>query len=295
MAISPILLVDFRAVLEAIIGQNKQYHLGADGFDFGQTLIFYLKTTVVHLGFVLTISSIYGVIRSFMKNTKFTILLLAFFAYIIPISMLSVHWERYTLPLYAMGLLFGTFGVFYMVEDFGAILEKNCIVSCVAYFLLFLLPVGSLTAGTMAVTGSFLAPDSRILLQEVFDELNVTTNNTAYDCNTPLDPGGYYGAFSNFEAGDPTKYKYGNTPRFVMTSSAQRDLYLAADPDVYGWIADFYRKLDEEYHLVYLYQVETPSSHFWELKNILYAAKSVYRYLRGAAVGYEIRLYQLMP
>ena len=194
-----------------------------------------------------------------------------------------------------MGLLFGTFGVFYIVEDFRMVLEKNCIVSCAVYFLLFLLPVGSLTAGAMAVTGSFLAPDSRILLQEVFADMNVNSNNTVYDCNTPLDPGGYYGAFSNFEAGDPTKYKYGHTPRFVMTSSAQRDLYLAADPEVYGWIADFYKKLDSDYHLVYLYQVETPSSHFWELKNILYAAKSVYRYMRGAAVGYEIRLYQLMP
>ena len=80
-----------------------------------------------------------------------------------------------------------------------------------------------------------------------------------------------------------------------MTSSAQRDLYLEADPEVYGWIADFYKRLDALYDLVYLFPVETPSSHFLELQNIWYSARSVYRYMRGAAVGYEIRLYQLLP
>lgn len=80
-----------------------------------------------------------------------------------------------------------------------------------------------------------------------------------------------------------------------MTSSAQRDLFLESDPEVYGWIADFYRKLDENYPLVLLYSVENPSFHLIELQNIWRAAKTVHRYLKGAAVGYEIRLYQLLP
>ena len=295
MAVSPILLVDLRTVLEIIAGQNKQYHLGADGLNFGQTLLFYTKTTVVHLGLLLTVSSIYGIVKSFMKNAKITLVLLFFGAYIVPISMLSVHWERYTLPIYAVGILFGAIGAFYILEDLQSILNKNIKVLLVAYFLLFLLPISSLAAGAMAVCGSFLAPDNRILLQEVFAEMNVTSYNTVFDCNTPLDPGGYYGAFCNFEGGDPAQFKYGSSPKYVMTSSAQRDLYLEADPEVYGWIANFYRKLDENYALVYLSPVEKPSSHFLEIQNIWYAARSVYRYMRGTAVGYEIRLYQLVP
>lgn len=295
MAISPILLVDLRTVLEVMAGQNKQYHLGADGLNFGQTLWFYTKTTAVHLGLVLTVTSIYGIVRSLVKNIKPTLILLTFLVYIVPISVLSVHWERYTLPIYAAGLLFGVFGIFYIIEDFHDIINKKRIVILLAYFLLFFLPAGSLMAGAMAVTGSFLAPDSRILLQDVFKDLNVTVNNTEYDCNTPLDPGGYYGAFRNFEAGDPTRFKYGAGPRFIMTSSAQRDLYLESDQDVYGWVANFYRTLDEDYHLVYLYQVENPSYHFLEVKNMYYSARSVYRYMRGTAKGYDIRLYQLLP
>lgn len=295
LAVSPILLVDIRTVLEVMAGQNKQYHIGADGLNFGQTLLFYGETAAVHWGLVLTVSCIYGIVRSFMKNVKQTLILLAFLAYIVPISVLSVHWERYTLPIYAAGLLFGAFGVFYILEDLKGILKKDLKVSLLAYFLLFLLPTGSLMAGAVAVSGSFLAPDSRILLQEVVAEMGVTSNNTVADCNTPLDPGGFYGAFSNFEGGDPAKFKYGDFIKFVMTSSAQRDLFLEADPEVYGWIAEFYRKLDENYPLVYLFQVEKPSSHFIELQNIWYAARSVYRYMRGAAVGYEIRLYQWTP
>lgn len=295
MAVSPILLVDFRTVLEVIAGQNKQYHLGADGLNFGQTLFFYVKTTAVHLGMVLTVSSIYGIVRAFKKNRKETLVLLSFLAYIVPISMLSVHWERYTLPIYAACLIFGAVGVFYIVEDLQKVLKKKRVVSWIVYILLFLLPTSSLMAGALAVSGSFLAPDSRILYQEMFAQMNVSSYNTVYDCNTPLDPGGYYGAFSNFDAGDPAQFKYGSSPKYVMTSSAQRDLYLEADPEVYGWIANFYNTLDSDYTLVCLCEVENPSSYFFEIQNIWYAARSVYRYMQGAATGYEIRLYQLVP
>ena len=68
-----------------------------------------------------------------------------------------------------------------------------------------------------------------------------------------------------------------------MTSSAQRDLYLVADPEVYGWVARFYQRLDENYEMVFLFTVENPSPHFLD------------RYMGGAAKGYEIRLYQLVP
>ena len=294
MAVSPILLVDFRTVLEAIAGQNQSYHIGADDLNFGGKLLFYFKTTGVHFGLLLTGSSFYGIVKSFRKNVKPTIILLSFLAYIVPISTISLHFERYTLPIYAAGLLFGAVGVFYILEDLQGLLKKTLPTILIAYSVFILLPACSLLSGSIAVCGSFLAPDSRIILQEVFAEMGVTVNNTVYDCNTPLSPGGFFGAFGNFEEGDPGKPKYGS-PMFVMTSSAQRDLFLEADPEVYGWIANFYKRLDERYAMVYLFTVETPSSHFLELQNIWYSARSVYRYLRGAAVGYEIRLYQLLP
>lgn len=295
IAVSPVLLIDIRTVLEVMAGQNKQYHLGADGLNFGETLLFYLKTAGVRLGLLLTVSSIYGAVKAFQKNRKPTIILLSFLAYIVPISTLSLHWERYTLPIYAAGLLFGAIGAFYILEDVKGLLTKFPFSFWIAYPLLLLLPVCSLLAGSMAVSGSFLAPDSRIILQDAFAGMGVTADNTVYDCNTPMDPGGYYGAFNEFTEGDPGKYKYGGGKKFVMTSSAQRDLYLEADPEVYGWIANFYRQLDERYNLIYLFPVEIPSPHFLELQNIWFSAKSVYRYMRGAATGYEIRLYQLLP
>lgn len=295
MAVSPVLLIDFRSVLETIRGQYQPYHIGADGLNFGGKLLFYGKTTGTHLGLLLTASGIYGIVKSFRKNARPTILLLSLLAYIVPISTITLHFERYTLPIYAAALLFGAVGTFYVVEDVRGFLKKSVPVFLIAHLIFLLLPAGSLLAGSIAVCGSFLAPDSRIMLQEPFAGMGVTAQNTAYDCNTPLDPGGYYGAFINFEEGDPGKYKYGGAPAFVMTSSAQRDLYLAADPEVYGWVANFYKRLDENYPLIYLFPVEMPSRHFLELQNIWFAARSVYRYMRGAAVGYEIRLYQWSP
>ena len=293
MAVSPVLVVDLETVLEVMEGQNKQYHLGADGLNFGQTLIFYLKTTAVRMGLILSASSLYGIVRSFMKNTKPSIMLLTFFAYIIPISTLRVHWERYTLPMYAMGLIFAAAGVFYIIEDLKKILQKNVIIACVVYFVLLILPAGSVASTGTAVTASFLAPDNRIFLQETFNNMGINVNNTQHDCNTPLDPGGFYGAWINYE-GSPRLFKYGSCPPYVMTSSAQRDLYLEADPEVYGWIANFYRELDDYHDLVCLFTAENPTYHVVEVQNIWYAARSVYRYMKGSPMGYEIRLYQMV-
>ena len=293
MAVSPVLIVDLETVLEVMEGQNKQNHLGADGLNFGQTLIFYLKTTAVRMGLILSASSLYGIVRSIMKNTKPTIMLLAFFAYIIPISTLSVHWERYTLPMYAMGLIFAAAGVFYLIEDLQKLLQKNVIVACVVYFVLLILPAGSVAASGLAVTSSFLAPDNRIFLQQPISEMGISAYNTIHDCNTPLDPGGFYGAWVNFN-GSPKSYKYGGNPSYVMTSSAQRDLYFEGDPEVYGWIANFYNELDEEHQLIAIFTAENPTYHVVEVQNIWYAARSVYRYMKGSPTGFEIRLYQLI-
>lgn len=292
MAISPILLVDFRAVLETLAGQNKQYHLGADGLNFGQTVIFYCKMIVSHLGLILSLCSVYGIINLFKKDSKKAVLFIVFFAYLIPISMIKVHWERYTLPLYAACLMLGGSGILELLDDLGSRLAEKRSCYAILSFILVLLPLGSLTSGALAFTGKFLAPDSRICLQKVFEEMNVNKNNTVCDCNTPLDPGGFYGAFCNFEDGDPARFKYGHI-QYVMTSSAQRDLYLEEDQEIYGWIANFYRKLDDEYSLIYQFPVENPECHFLEIKNIWCSVKSVYRYLKGAATGFEIRLYQM--
>lgn len=293
MAISPILLIDYKDVKDAIAGQNAMYHLGGDGLNFGQTVWYYLKTTGEHVGLILTLASIYGVFKSFKKDWKTTAVLMTFVVYLIPISVLRVHWERYTLPLYAVFILFGTFGLFYAFEDLRKLTEKRKIAKIAAILIMFMLPLGSLMAGSMAVCGSFLAPDSRIFLQPVFEEMNINKNNTCYDCNTPLDPGGFYGAFSNFEDADPTRYKYGKVS-FVMTSAAQRDEFFASNQEIYGGVAQFYHKLDEEHELVYLFTVENPSSHFVELQNIFYATRSVFRYMKGASKGFEIRVYRLV-
>lgn len=307
MSISPVLLVDLRSVIEVVKGQNHLYHLGADGLDFTQTVFFYLENTVINLGFVLTFCCIYSLLRQLGKDIKKAIVFISFLLYIIPISTLSIHWERYTLPIYAVGLLFAAIGFFYILEDLKTLLlkllknnssvykniENNGVLSWLIATVIFVLPVCSLLASSIAVVGSFLVPDNRISLQQTFADLNINTGNTIYDCNTPLDPGGYYGVFSSFEAGDPEQYKYGERPKYIMTSSAQRDLYIASDPEVYGWIAKFYLKLDELYPLVCLYTPEIPSRQFFEIQNISGSIKTIVRYLEGATVGYEIRVYQL--
>jgi len=294
LAVSPVLITDFRAVLEAIQGQNHTYHLGADGLNWGETILFYGKTTAVHVGLILTLCAVYGIIRSFKGHVKETVLLLVFLLYVVPISSLSVHWERYTLPIYTIHLLFGAFGALYLYDDVRTRVSDKSWPKVIAFLLIIALPIGSLSAGAFAISGRFLAPDSRIALQSTVEGIGVNADNTQFDCNTPLDPGGYYGAFRNFADCDPSQYIYNGQPTYVMTSSAQRDLYFTSNQEMYGGIAKFYHLLDDNYPMVAYYPVENPTFHFLEVVNLWSSARSVWRYLRGAMTGYEIRVYQLV-
>ncbi|MBO4678885.1 MAG: glycosyltransferase family 39 protein [Lachnospiraceae bacterium] len=292
-AISPVLLLDFREVYHTMQGQNKTAHLGADGLNFFETFVYYSKTSAVGLGLVLTVCSLYGMVKSFIKNFKPTVILFAFLVYIIPISAIKVHWERYTLPIYATMLLFAAFGAFYLYDDLFKRFKESKRVGAVLCIVLFALPIVSQFLGGVANTARFLAPDTRVALQQTFADMGVTADNTPHDCNTPLDPGGFYGAFSNFENCNPALFKYGSLPRYVMTSSAQRDEVLNADPETYGGIARFYELLDSDYTLVARYTAEVPMPHFIDVYNIGCSLRSIIRYCRGAMTGYEIRLYRL--
>ncbi len=303
LAISPVLIVDLETVLEVMSGQNKQYHIGADGLNFGQTIWFYLQTTGVRLGLIATVTAIYGMIQMFRHDIKLALIFTTIFVYIFPISVLSVHWERYTLPIYAAGLFWGAYGAiclakrlheFFVKKDSEkGIWKRKKLVQLCTYAIVFLLPVGSMMVCGLATTVSFLAPDTRILLQDDFAAMNITRDNASHDCNTPLDPGGFYGAFGNYVNGDPHQFKYGALPRYIVTSSAQRDIFLAEKQEVYGWVKRFYERVDEDYSLIYCYPAELPKSHFIELENIWYNAKKLYRYIfKNAAVGYEIRIYE---
>ena len=291
--ISPVLIIDIREVLHTMEGQNKTSHIGADGLNFIETVIYYSKNTAVGLGLILTVCSIYGIVKSFIKNTKPAIIIFSLLIYIIPISSLRVHWERYTLPIYAAMLLFAAFGAFYLYDDLSVLLKESKRAKALLCIVLFVLPILSQFTSGVASCARFLAPDSRIELQPVLADLGVTEANSVHDCNTPLDPGGFYGAFGNFEAGDPRKGKYDLHPEYVVTSSAQRDLFLAADPEKYGGVARFYELLDEEHELVKVYPVEVPSPHFFEIQNIWCSLRSIIRYINGAMTGYEIRVYRL--
>ena len=323
MAISPVLILDYHTVLETIKGQNHEFHPGADGLSKPETFLFYAKTTAIAMGLLLSLSCLYGIyaaVREGIRSLKFrkdgpnaestnaestnavntyslgnAIILLALFCYIFPISVLSIHWERYLPPVYVAGVIFGAIGIFTFVRDLKGWMERlpgNGFkwVPVAVSWILILLPALSLLCGSVAQVARFLAPDSRVYLQSEFADMEISPSNTTFDCNTPLDPGGFYGVFSNFEGADPARYMYG-TPLYICTSSAQRDVYLNSNQELYGIIADFYRKLDENYPCIYCYTAETPAPHFLEPVNIFCNARSVYRYLKGTAAGYEIRLY----
>ncbi|MBO4608752.1 MAG: glycosyltransferase family 39 protein [Lachnospiraceae bacterium] len=295
LAVSPALITDLKTVLDVMAGQNGDSHIGGDGLNHPQIFVYYLENAAERMGLVLVLCSIYGVVRSFMKKTKQTILLSLLLIYLIPISMLNLHWERYDLPVYEAGVTFGAFGSLYLLEDIRKRIKSRSVISSAALIIFVLLPIGNLFAGSVAMDARFLAPDSRIVCKDDIDAMGLTLDNTACDCNTPLDPGGFYGAWGCYEGCDPSKYKWGPAPKFVMTSSGMRDLFLEGNQDMYGWIANFYRRLDEEYPMIYIYTPENPSFHVLEVQNIYCAARTVVRYLRGTASGCELRVYVMHP
>lgn len=114
--ISPSLFTNMEAVIKALKNESRSTHLGADGLGFFGNLFFYLKAFIQNTGFLFLVPALAGIWQCFKRDKKAFTALGIGLIYWVSLSVLALHWERWGLPMYLAGVLFGAIGVRFIWE-----------------------------------------------------------------------------------------------------------------------------------------------------------------------------------
>lgn len=246
---SPSVFIHWRQVLHAFFVANEASHVGADGLDWWGNMQYYWGQMCTDLAvppwLPLVLIAAALLVMLITRNKKCLVFSMVPLWWGI-LSKLSLHWERWGVPLYAGVILVIAYllgeGVGFLrrklrgVRVPSACTTAVCAILVAVYLLFFLLP-GGITAATNVAKAS-----TSTLSVDVLETYGLTEANTAYDARTPL----YIRSHPNiawpsqFRLEDGMLYRLSEETLYVLESSWQQPRYKDITSDVNADYAMWY-------------------------------------------------------
>ncbi|MFE5409107.1 ArnT family glycosyltransferase [Microbacterium sp. NPDC056569] len=290
--LSPTLFTNASEVARQFSVQNAGTHLGAGGLGFFGNAAFYVTTFVESGGVLVAVFAGVGVVALLLRDWGTLVPYMIGLVYWIALSSLSLHWDRWGLPVYAVTIVLGGIGV-HTLWSMCAGLRRQRVPARAAVAVIASLSGVTLLAGTAAQVAYAAAPDTRSTAAGELQALGATPANTAFDGYTPFHPQGPGSIASGLTLteGQPAASDGSGDVRYVLTSSLMSDRYLA-EPERQPQF-DLYSAVAELPVVEVWGSLGLPPRSPVELTQIVAAGDYVHRLLRGATVGPELTLYRL--
>ena len=198
--VAPFLFIDFPKVVQALKFEARDTHLGADGLNWLGNFWFYCKTlyeNVNILGILLFGLGIWAAIRA--KDSRFLILLYGF-GYMIALSALGLHWERWFLPMAITPLMFIAFGIEFIWQKREKLHFLQLLLIAVSILFIF---EQFVYAVQIPVRMKFT--DTRVVSKVYCEDNGINLSNTIYEGYSPLYPTFHKLIFEEYQNLDPQK------------------------------------------------------------------------------------------
>lgn len=246
--LSPVLFTNFTAVREQLVGQNSTGHLGADGLGFFGNLGFYADDGFRYFGVLMTLLALLGAWRLVTQRVLIALPYLIGVVMWLGISVLTLHWNRWGLPMYTTVLLLAPVGMAHLADVLRAA-RLGRAAAPVAATVVGIVLANQIATSAAALVG-FTAPDNRAEALKYFEANGITQDNTVYEGYTPLLPGAPWPIFDSFETVDgrlrvSADDERAPRARYVVTSSGMYGRYLREAR--YAREQEFYEQLDEQF------------------------------------------------
>ncbi len=292
--IAPNLFTDLSNVIKIIKQEARPTHLGADNLGFFGNLSYYLITIIENLGYISIIPFILGIVAIFknIKNVKNLVFLIGLI-YWICMSVLSLHWLRWGIPIYAFYILLVSIGIGYIIALLGTTSKNIKIASYVGLFLNIILLLNVFLSG-ICVTKSNTLPSATYLSQSFFEENKINKEDVLYEGYTifasdkanPRVPK----LFEFLDGKIKPVNKYLSKKYFIMSNSF-RDRFFG-EPKRYFYEISLYNAINSNYELVYKLEADgNYSQKPFAFYNILYSIK--YLFSKKHSLGGVISVYKL--
>lgn len=184
--VAPFLFIRINSVIEALIFEGTGGHLGRDGLIYPLRVFTFLRYYFYEAGWLLSGFSLLGIFFFIRNKVKSAFLLLFSLVFLLAISVIGPHHERWALPVY-MGLLFCA--VYGMVSLIDLVREKRILLALskmAAVISLALLVI----AGTCQSLWLKLE-DTRVAGYHYLEEHQIAKEDCYYDGYTPFAPNYY--------------------------------------------------------------------------------------------------------
>lgn len=182
---SPFLFINLPQVIRALGHEAREYHYGADGLDWLGNMLYYAQSYLSFSGIftvVFLLAGIFFVIRS--KEIYAMPLFFGFF-YLILLSKVPLHWERWALPMYTAPLLLSAHGINSVYKASMSSAKKYAVPICTFASLIILFKFFVVSA---VITAMFTLKDSRFASYLFLIEAGINEQNALYEGYTPLSP-----------------------------------------------------------------------------------------------------------
>lgn len=307
--VSPALFTHSSAVVEAFSAESGANNPAASGLGFVGNLLFYADTYVAVAGVLLTALAVYGVADAIRNRRVEAIPLSLGVITWLALSPFTLHWERWTLPMYITPLLFAALGAVALWRDTVTLRVGRRWPNLVAAAFA-LVVAGNLIVPVVSSDLRFIVPDTRIGTKDAIAVAGATPENTAYEAYTRflptlvrldeneqpifdgVDPDWIPSAvFDRFETVDGELRPRESDLEFVLISDCLYARYLDGRFPVQ---AEFYRQLEEQYEVAGRFPgVDPGGARGLEPLTIGSAATAISGYLGGAMSGCDQTLYRI--
>ena len=296
--IAPNLFADFRSVYDTLVFEARPNHLGADGLGWLGNVRFYLSTMVLDLEPLSLLGAAAGLIWMLRHRSARTAVMLIAPVYLICISVLSLHWIQWGIPVYVFYDLLTAIGMAVLLSQIRRIDSARSVKKPASAVWLILTSILGLNLflTSSGLTKNKLTEDTRSVSLRYCLEHGVNTANSLFEGYTPLSPNGAAGyRYYAFHMADGKAFvnePYA-TKQYFITSGAYSGRFLEAS-EQYPDEAEIYRAIPESFEEIYRVEGEgSYSRKSFAYKNIPFTLRFLSEHY--TCTGATIYFYDLNP
>lgn len=240
---TPYFVLDFHTALESIKTEARSTHLGADGLspigNFWWYISEVIPSQITSIRYFLFITGLILVVLR--KNTKALVLLISAGTFLVGISLLSLHWKRWVIPILPVITLLAAYALDALSKNLSQNEKRQYIIFTFLCIISLSLPVYKTVLHCVRSS----RPSTRILAREWINENIPYGSQIAQEYYTaPLDDTNYL-ILEKFSLSKYNiDYYHGEGYEYLVISSNIYNRYYK-EPNRYSKEVNFYNSLIE--------------------------------------------------
>ncbi len=292
--ISPFLILDTFSVMNALIFEATVPLPGAYGFGYYGNVAYYIKANIKELSLLLVFIIICGFFNILKNHLKYFFIILFGIIYLLLLSKLSLHVERWAIPMYISSILLSGFGLFFLFEIITKLITKFRILIIIVIFLYIGIILTNLLLKDVNILVNFPLKDTRIITYNFMKENNINITNSIATRRGPFLEAGTL-VFEKFMINYNNK-DFMSNKKYIVLSSSVYNIYISFKDR----FVEKYIFINNIFKLQLLYKIEPKIipyyfNNFFEWENISKIKNFISYYKNNKNNLYngpEIRIYK---